>query len=127
MQPGRPATDTVKFMNDQPSGANITERRGAKRTAVMLMAAIEREGTSTPVQLTNISSNGSAIASGMLPPKEAWVTIKRNDVELHGRVAWRRGGNCGLHFLDSVNFVRVLNQIVAPRAQHRASCRRAPL
>lgn len=115
-------------MKDEPSsGRNVTERRGAKRTAVMLTAAIERDGTSTSVRLTNISDNGSAICGGALPPRDARVTFKRNDVELHGRVAWRRDGQCGLHFRDSLTLARVLNPIAAPRVPSRASWRRSPL
>lgn len=74
------------------------EGRCEPRAQVMFAAGIEYEGAAAQVRVIDLSDNGAAIVCDRLPHNGSWLTFRRQDRAVRGRVAWTRDGRGGLHF-----------------------------
>ena len=73
------------------------ERRSSKRMAVMLSATVEQAAAPEGSKLLNLSSDG-ALISGPELVRGAHAMVRRNGVEVRGRVTWADREQSGIRF-----------------------------
>ena len=78
-----------------PSQAD--ERRSI-RSAVLLTAVLECDGTDVPVRVVNLSANGALVSADELPPADGRVLFRCKSLVVEGWVAWSHPPNAGINF-----------------------------
>ena len=78
-------------------------RRAAKRSRVMLSAAMTSGATEIPVVIRDVSSTGALIVSPVAPDVGSYVNLRRDPVAVVARVAWRDGRKIGLQFRGEID------------------------
>lgn len=91
------------------------ERRSA-RANVLLTATIEDGGFSVPVRVSNLSAHGAMIVGDRLPPRDAVVTFRCNDVAVAGMIVWTGTGRAGIEFADPLDLSLLARKAPPPPA-----------
>ncbi|MGE5564497.1 MAG: PilZ domain-containing protein [Bacillota bacterium] len=123
---GRKSPTYPRPMDGKDPSTPFTERRREPRTKVMLVATLERPGSAAPVRLRDLSANGSALI-GAVPDRYCSVILRRDAVELKGRVAWTAQGGGGLSFDEPAHVGKLLRPVSPRRTEHVPACRRPRL
>lgn len=89
-----------------------------------MQASLELSGTSIPVKLRNLSSDGALIEADKLPVEGAAVMFRRGDLIIPGRIAWTRTRHAGVSFTRKLDPDQVLRHVPQPRPRVAASYRR---
>ena len=79
------------------------EGRKSARANVLLTATIEDCGLSMPVRVGNLSAHGALVIGEALPPREAVVTFRCNEVAVAGMIAWTARGRAGIEFATPID------------------------
>lgn len=104
-----------------------TQNRRQRRSNVLMAAALELSGTSVPVKLRNLSSDGALIEADSLPVEGAQVLFRRNDLAMPATVIWVRGGRAGISFKDELPPETLLRHVPTPRPRVMPEFRRPGL
>jgi hypothetical protein len=107
--------------------SNMNHNRRAQRSNVLLAASIEASGTSLPVKLRNLSTEGALIEGDDLPVEGSEVVFKRNELSVNSRVAWVHGKHAGVAFRRPIAQEDVLRNIPKPRYRVPEDYRRPAL
>lgn len=107
--------------------SSITQNRQARRSNVLLAASIEVSGSSIPVKLRNLSTEGALIEGDGLPVEGSEVVFKRNELSVTSRVAWVHENQAGVAFRTAIPQEDVLRNIPSPRYRHPLNFRRPGL
>ncbi len=107
--------------------SNITQNRQSRRSNVLLAATIEVSGTTVPVKLRNLSTEGALIEGSGLPVEGSEVLFRRNELSVNGRVAWVHEKHAGVAFNWPIAQEDVLCNIPKPRHRAPLDFRRPPL
>jgi hypothetical protein len=75
--------------------------RAESRSNVFLTALIDTPDGPLPARVRNLSSRG-ALLEGPVLPIEGLIRLRRGDLHVRARVAWRRDGYCGLQFDSTI-------------------------
>lgn len=108
--------------DDQPP-----QNRKSQRANVLMQASLELSGTSIPVKLRNLSSDGALIESDRLPVEGAAVVFKRGDLAVPGKIAWTKTTHAGVSFSRKLNPDQVMRHVPQPRAHVAPTFRRPGL
>lgn len=103
------------------------QNRRSRRSNVLMSASLELSGTSLPVKLRNLSSEGALIEGDKLPVEGAELIFKKAELALPARVAWVEGKRAGLAFAQALHPEAVLRHIPAPRPRVQPDFRRPGL
>jgi hypothetical protein len=95
--------------------SSFTHNRRSRRSNVFLAASIELSGTTVPVKLRNLSSQGALIEGDGLPVEGSEILFRRKTLSIKGRVAWVQGGQAGVAFHALLPQEDVLRNIPKPR------------
>jgi hypothetical protein len=101
--------------------------RRSNRSNVLLTATIEYGGASLPVKLRNLSETGALIEAERLPGADAEIVFRRNDLKVHGRIAWVSDNQAGIAFATTLLTSEVLRNIPQPRQRAQSVFRRPAL
>ena len=104
--------------------SSITQNRKSRRSNVLLAATLEVGGTSLPVKLRNLSSEGALVQAARLPQTGDAVVFCRNDLAIPSRVAWVDGAHAGIAFAQPLKPEEVLRNVPSPRPPVAISHRR---
>ena len=107
--------------------SSLTQNRRSRRSNVLLSASIEFSGTSIPVKLRNLSSEGALIEGDKLPVEGSEVVFRKSELSIPGRIAWVEGKRAGLGFAQKLAPEAVLRHIPAPRPRVQPDFRRPGL
>ena len=107
-------------MNDLTPDKN----RKARRSNVLMSAAVEYSGVSIPVKLKNLSSEGALVEAGDLPIEGAEVLFRKAELSLRARIAWVEGKRAGISFAVHLSPEAVLRHVPTPRARVQPEFRR---
>jgi len=99
------------------------ERRSA-RANVILTATIEDGLLSIPVRVGNLSAHGAMIAGDRLPPRDAVVTFRCNDVSVAGMIVWTATGRAGIEFAQPLDLSLLARKAPPPPAIETVKDRR---
>ena len=88
----------VALFGRRSDGGIPAGRRSAPRNPVLLAAAVVTVAASHPVEVMNVSTTGAKLRGEELPLTGQMVLIKAGPVNALAKVAWRRGGMCGVTF-----------------------------
>ncbi|MGQ0590786.1 MAG: PilZ domain-containing protein [Sphingosinicella sp.] len=81
-----------------PEDAGRRENRCSPRPNLLLAATIEADGLKAPVRIRNLSERGALVEGPALPGVGARVMLRRQEVEIAGRVVWAAAPRCGIEF-----------------------------
>lgn len=95
--------------------SSFAHNRRSRRSNVFLAASIEVSGTSLPVKLRNLSSQGALIEGDGLPVEGSEILFRRKDLKVKGRVAWIAENQAGVAFNRLLPQEDVLRNIPKPR------------
>ena len=101
-----------------------TQNRRARRSNVLMAAALELSGKSIPVKLRNLSAEGALVEGDGLPVEGSEIVFRRQDLSVAGRVVWVSSGRAGLSFNEPLAPETVLRHVPTPRARVQPSFRR---
>lgn len=90
--------DAPAMPNEQATGPD--EARIAPRTNMFIAAIMQVAGGTCPVRIRNMSRSGALVEAAVLPPPGSAVALVRSVYRVTGKVAWSKGGLCGVK-LDS--------------------------
>ena len=90
------------------------ERRHNKRSAVMLSATVEQWSSAEGSKVLNVSAEGALVAGPELRAGASAV-LRRNGIEIPGRVAWTDRDQSGIRFEKPLPVERLLRPIAPPR------------
>lgn len=107
--------------------SSTTQNRRSRRSNVLMAASIEASGTSTPVRLKNLSSEGALVEGETLPIEGSSVLFRKKELRLPGTVAWVKGNRAGIAFDKVLDPDTVLRHIPEPRPRARLNFRRPGL
>lgn len=91
------------------------ERRSA-RANVIMTATIEDGLLSIPVRVGNLSAHGAMIIGDALPPRDAVVTFRCNEVAVAGMIAWTATGRAGIEFANLIDLGQLARKPPPPPA-----------
>ena len=94
---------------------SVTQNRRSRRSQVYLTATLEGVGSTLPVKLRNLSSEGALVEGKELPIEGSQVVFHRNELNAHGRVVWTAGNHAGITFEKALKPEEVLRHIPQPR------------
>lgn len=103
------------------------QNRKTQRANVLMQASLELSGTSIPVKLRNLSSDGALIESDRLPVEGSSVIFKRGDLAVPGKIAWTKTTHAGVSFSRKLNPDQVMRNVPPPRPHVVPSFRRPGL
>lgn len=106
---------------------SISQNRRARRSNVLMNASIELSGTSLPVKLRNLSTEGALIEGDRLPVEGAELLFRKAELSLKGRIAWVEGKRAGVAFAELLSPDAVMRHIPLPRPRVKLDFRRPPL
>lgn len=107
--------------------SSINQNRQSRRSNVLLAASIEVSGTTIPVKLRNLSTEGALIEASGLPVEGSEVLFKRNELSVSSRVAWVHENHAGVAFRRPIAQEDVLRNIPSPRYRHPLDFKRPGL
>ena len=107
--------------------SSFTHTRRSRRSNVFLAASIEVSGTSVPVKLRNLSSQGALVEGDGLPVEGSEILFRRKDLSVKGRVAWVMDKQAGVAFNALLPQEDVLRNIPSPRPRVMPDFRRPGL
>ena len=95
------------------------DKRGRRRSRVLLAATLRTETTSIKANLLNLSAGGAQLDAGSPPPEGAEVTLCRGKLEICGRVMWVKEHRFGISFHSQIDESLVLEHIksISPRSK----------
>ena len=105
----------------------MNQNRRSHRSNVLLAASIETSGSSVPVKLRNLSTEGALVEGDDLPVEGSEVLFKRNELSVNSRVAWVHGTHAGVAFRRPIAQEDVLRNIPKPRHRVPVDYRRPAL
>lgn len=105
----------------------MTQNRRTSRSNVLLAAAIEAAGSSSPVTMRNLSSEGALIEADDLPIEGTCVLFRKNELAVPGYVAWVKGRRAGIAFDHNLDPETVLRHIPNPRPRAKLDFKRPGL
>lgn len=105
----------------------MTQNRRSRRSNVLLAAALEVAGSSLPVTMRNLSSEGVLVEADNLPIEGTNVLFRKKELALPGHVAWVKGRRAGIAFDTPLDPETVLRHIPNPRPRARLSFKRPGL
>ena len=82
-------------------------RRRTARTSLPLLAVVSTVGYDRRVGLMNVSRDGVQLTAPDLPAVGETVIFQSDTVQCFGRVAWSRGGQCGIAFDARISYEQV--------------------
>ena len=94
-----------------------THNRRTRRSQVLMTASIEFSGSSLPVKLRNLSTDGALIEGSSIPVEGSVVLFRKAELSLSGRIAWVEGSRAGIAFAELLSPDLVLRHIPTPRAR----------
>jgi hypothetical protein len=103
------------------------EARRASRAKVILEAAIEHEGCSIPVKVSNVSASGALVIGDCLPGEGSEVVFRRHELAIAGRIAWVDSNHAGLEFDATLQVGDLLRHVQQLRLVSQPSYRRPGL
>lgn len=85
------------------------ERRAVKRVQTQAMVECLSGGRRQPATVYNLSTDGCMIEAprGFLESGDGIMLHFSNRLAVEGQVAWRDGGQAGVHFLDKIHDLMV--------------------
>ncbi len=107
--------------------SSISQNRRSRRSNVLLAASIEVSGTTLPVKLRNLSTQGALIEGDGLPAEGSEVLFRRNEISVGSRIAWVHGRQAGVAFRTAIHQEDVLRNIPKPRYRAQPSFKRPAL
>lgn len=107
------------------SGTN--QNRRSRRSNVLLAATLEVAGTSTPVRMRNLSSEGALVEADQLPIEGTNVLFRKGELAVAGCVAWVKGRRAGIAFDANLAPETVLRHIPTPRPRAKLHFKRPGL
>jgi hypothetical protein len=107
--------------------SGMAQNRRARRANVLLAATIEVAGTSTPVRMRNLSSEGALIEADQLPIEGTNVLFRKKELAVPGHVAWVKGRRAGIAFETLLEPETVLRHIPTPRPRAKLNFKRPGL
>ena len=75
------------------------------------------EGNSAPVKIRNLADRGALIEGECLPEPGLQTRLVRGSISAEGRVVWRTGTRCGLHFPKATDIAVWLASRGSPHQQ----------
>ena len=99
---------TVKCAFDCRKGALVQadstneEPRSDPRSHVFLIATLSTGETSCAVRVRNLSSHGALLEGVSLPAEKLNVSLRRGSLASAGQIAWSRGRQCGIRFVEPI-------------------------
>ena len=107
--------------------SSFTHNRRSRRSNVFLAASIEVSGSTLPVKLRNLSSQGALIEGDGLPVEGTEILFRRKNLSVKGRVAWVANDQAGVAFNALLPQEEVLRNIPKPRPRVMPDFRRPGL
>lgn len=104
--------------------SSISQNRRSRRSNVLLAASLEVCGTTLPVKLRNLSSDGALVQAEGLPVEGSEVLFRRNDLSIPSRVAWVHGNHAGVAFRVELQPEVVLRNIPKPKPRMKPEFKR---
>lgn len=101
--------------------------RRSSRSNVLLAATIEVGAASIPVKLRNLSEQGALVEGGNLPLENSDILFCRNELRVHGRVAWVNHKQAGIAFAEPLSTQEVLRNVPQPRRRVHTDYKRPAL
>ncbi len=95
--------------------SGTTHNRKTNRSNVLFTASLELSGTSTPVKMRNLSSNGALIEGENLPIEGSELLFRKGDLAVKGRVVWASERHAGIAFQRPLERGEMMRHIPAPR------------
>lgn len=102
-------------------------KRRSSRSNVLLAAVIEVGAASISVKLRNLSEQGALVEGDHLPLENSDIVFCRNDLRVHGRVAWVNNKQAGIAFAEPLSTQDVLRNVPQPRQRVHATYKRPAL
>jgi len=97
----------------------LEEKRGPKRTRVLLSAKLQSGEESLKANLLNLSVSGALLDAAAPPPADTVVTLSRGNMEARGRVLWVNGHRFGMTFDEPIDEAVVAEQIQALKPRRK--------
>lgn len=107
--------------------SNSPQNRKSRRSNVLMAASLELSGTSLPVKLRNLSSEGALVEGDKLPVEGASVLFRKGELSVPGKVAWAKARQAGISFMQNLEPDQVLRHVPAPRPRVHPDFRRPGL
>lgn len=107
--------------------SDVPQNRKTQRSNVLMQATLEVSGTSIPVKLRNLSSDGALIESERLPIEGSAVVFRRGELAVPGKIAWTKTTHAGVAFTRKLLPDQVLRHVPPPRAHVTPSFKRPGL
>lgn len=107
--------------------SNNPQNRKSRRSNVLMAASLELSGTSLPVKLRNLSSEGALVEGDKLPVEGAAIVFRKGELSVPGRVAWAKTRHAGISFSQQLDAEQVLRHVPAPRPRVHPEFRRPGL
>ena len=95
--------------------SSTTHNRKSRRSNVLLTATLETGDGVSQVKLRNLSAEGALVEGQPLPAAGSAVTFHRNDLSVHGRIAWVNGKQAGVSFDQQLQPDQVLRHVPPAR------------
>ena len=112
--------------SDQPREQGADKRKTARET-VMFIGTISCANASYPVKLRNLSAEGAMFVGDVVSYAGAWLTLRRNDTLIRGRMAWASDGSGGMKFDAPLDVSRLLRRLPPRRLGYQPRFRRPTL
>lgn len=93
---------------------SAADPRRSRRAKVFLAATLECADGILPVTLRDLSEHGALIESERALTTDCEVWFCRNELRVHGHVAWVEGKQAGIGFSRALKAEVVLRQITRP-------------
>ena len=107
--------------------SNNAQNRKTRRSNVLMSASLELSGTSIPVKLRNLSAEGALVEGDKLPVEAASVLFRKGDLSMPGQVAWVKGSQAGINFVQKLDPEQLLRHVPVPRPRVAPKFRRPGL
>ncbi|WP_283938148.1 PilZ domain-containing protein [Sphingomonas brevis] len=107
--------------------SSASQNRKNRRSNVLMSASLELSGTSLPVKLRNLSSEGALVEGEKLPVEGASLLFRKGDLSVAGTIAWVKGRQAGVSFTQRLDPEQLLRHVPAPRARVTPAFRRPGL
>lgn len=72
------------------------------RSHVFLIAILSTGATSCAVRVRNLSAHGALLEGDNLPAEKRTVSLRRGSLATAGLIAWSRGRQCGIRFVEPI-------------------------
>lgn len=107
--------------------SSASQNRKSRRSNVLMSASLELSGTSVPVKLRNLSSEGALVEGDKLPVEGASIQFRKGDLCTAGTVAWVKGRQAGINFGQNLDPEQLLRHVPAPKPRVTPAFRRPGL